>query len=172
MNTLRESNVALQEKGRNLENLVECYEQYSRRTCLRITNIPCEKDETSEKVLEKVKKLINEAGVDIPESNIDRAHRIGPQKDKKQAVIVKFTTFRHRTLLFRARRKLKNGVKLHVNISKKRFKLLLDAQKYVENVAEVQFVYADVNCNLKVKFRNNEESFFNSMQELEDILDK
>ena len=57
-------------------------------------------------------------------------------------------------------------------MSKKRFKLLLDAQKYVENAGEVQFVYADVNCNLKVKFRNNDESFCTSMQELEDILDK
>ena len=37
---------------------------------------------------------------------------------------------------------------------------------------EVQFLYADVNCNLRVKFHNNEESFFRSMQELEDILDR
>ena len=94
------------------------------------------------------------------------------KKDKKQAIIVKFTTFRHRTLLCRARKKLKNGVKLHIDLSRKRFKLLLDPQKYVENVGEVQFLYADVNCNLKVKFRNNDESFFTSMQELEDILDK
>ena len=151
--------------------MVECNEQYSRRTWLRITNIPCEKDETSEKVLEKIKRLVNEAGVDIPDSNIDRAHRIGPKKDKKQAIIVKLTTFRHRSLLYRARRKLKNGVKLHIDLSKKRFKLLLDAQKYVENVGEVRFVYADVNYNLKVKFRNNDERFFTSMQELEDFLD-
>ena len=53
-------------------------------TCLRITNVPCEKDETSEKVLEKVKKLVNEAGVDVPDSNIDRAHCIGPKKKQKK----------------------------------------------------------------------------------------
>ena len=57
-------------------------------------------------------------------------------------------------------------------LSKKRIKLLLQAQKYVENVGEVQFVNAYVNCNLKVNFRNNEENFFTSMQGLEDILDK
>ena len=106
----------------------ECNEQYRRRTGLRITNIPCKKDETLEKVLEKVKKMINEAGIDVPDSNTDRAHRIGPKKDKKQAIMVKFTTFRHRTLLFRARRKLKNGLKLNVDLSKERFKLLLDTQ--------------------------------------------
>ena len=97
---------------------------------------------------------------------------LDPKKDKKQAIIVKFTTYSHRTLLCRARRQLKNGVKLHIDLSKKRFKLFLDAQKYVENIGEVQFVYADVNCNLKVKFCSNDESFFTSMQEHEDILDK
>ena len=75
-------------------------------------------------------------------------------------------------MLYKARRKLKNGVKLHVDLSKKRFKLLLDAQKYVENAGEVQFVYADVNCNFKVRFRNDDASFFSLMQELEDILNK
>ena len=67
VNTLRESNAALQEKCNNLEHLVECNEQYSRRACLRITNIPCEKDETSEKALEKIKRLVNEEEVNIPE---------------------------------------------------------------------------------------------------------
>ena len=47
-----------------------------------------------------------------------------------------------------------------------RFKLLLDAQKYVKNVSGVQFVYANVNCNLEVKFCNYEGSFFISMQKL------
>ena len=84
VNTLREreSNVALQKKGKNLEHLVKCNGQYSRRTCLRITNIPCEKDETLEKVLEKVKRLVNEAGANIPNSNIDRAYRIGQKRQK------------------------------------------------------------------------------------------
>ena len=80
---LRESNVALQEKSKNLEHLVECNEQYSPRTCLRITNIPFEKDKTSKKVLEKFKKLVNEAGVDILDSNINRAQRTGPKKRQK-----------------------------------------------------------------------------------------
>ena len=52
--TDRESNVTLQEKYNNLEHLIECNKQYNRRTCLRITKIPCEKEETLEKVLEKV----------------------------------------------------------------------------------------------------------------------
>lgn len=103
--------MALQEKCNNLEHVVECDGYiYSRSTCLAITNIRCEKDETTD-------NEVNEVGVDIPDSNIDIAHQIERIKDKKQAVIVKFTTFRHHTLLFRARRKRKNIVKLDVDLS-------------------------------------------------------
>ena len=59
---------------------------------------------------------------------------LNPKKTNKQAFIVKLTTFRHRTLLFTARRKLKNGVKLHFDLSRKRLKLLLDAQRFIENI--------------------------------------
>ena len=79
----------------------------------------------SKKVLEKVEKLVNEAGVGIPDPNIDRAHRIQPKNDKKREIIVKLTIFRHCPLLFGARRKLKNGVKFNVDLYKKRFKLIL-----------------------------------------------
>ena len=58
-----------------------------------------------------------------------------------------------------------------MSMSLKWFKYLFDAQKYVKNVREVQFLYANVICDLKVKFCNYEESFFTSMQEIEDILD-
>ena len=59
--TLTESNVALQEKCINLEHLVKCDEQYGRKTCLRMNNIPSKTNETSKKVREKVRKLVNEA---------------------------------------------------------------------------------------------------------------
>ena len=71
---LKESNIALQKKCSDLELSIDNNEQYSRRTCLRITNIPCEEKETSEEVLKNVKKLIKEeAEVEIPEATIDRA---------------------------------------------------------------------------------------------------
>ena len=73
---------ALQKKCSELELSIDNNEQYSRRTCFRITNIPCEEKETSEKVLKKKKKLINEeAEVDIPEKTVDRAHHVGPKKN-------------------------------------------------------------------------------------------
>ena len=71
VSSLKESNTALQKKCSNLELSIDNSEQYSHRTCLRLTNIPCEEKETREEVLKKVKKLIKEeAEVDIPEETI------------------------------------------------------------------------------------------------------
>ena len=83
VSSLKESNIALQKKCSDLELSIVNNEHYSRRTCLRITNIPCEEKETSKEVLKKVKKLIKEeAEVGIPEESIDRSHRAGPKKNK------------------------------------------------------------------------------------------
>ena len=170
MSSLKASNVALQKKCSDLELSIDNNEEYSRRTCLRITNIPCEEKETSEEVLKKVKNLINEeADVEIPEETIDRAHRVGPKKNKTQAIIVKFSTFRHRTLFYRARKQLKNGIKLHIDPTKKRFNLLFDAQSFIQGEENVKYVYADINCNLKIRFSDNGEKIYSSMGELESM---
>ena len=74
-------------------------EQYSRRTSVRINNIPLPNDgnENSDQVFEKVKSVIEESEAEVPDHFIDRAHRVGkPFVDhdgtRKQQVIVKFTT--------------------------------------------------------------------------------
>ena len=46
--------------------------------------------------LDKVRSLIHEAQVEIPDSVIDRAHRIGPVRsvnNKSQSIIVRLSTF-------------------------------------------------------------------------------
>ena len=61
--------------------------------------------EKSQEVLEKVVNIIKEFEAEISESFLDTAHRIGPtytdnnNGKKMQSIIVRFTTFRHRTLL-------------------------------------------------------------------------
>ena len=65
----------------------------------------CQKNrsETSEQAF--VKEKIGEAGIEIPDVANDRARTIGSPRmnhDKRinvNAVIVRFTTFRHRTML-------------------------------------------------------------------------
>ena len=140
-----ESPVAIMENTINrLADNIDSNEQYSRRTSLRVLNIPLPsmeeddgvdeiEEETADICLEKVRDVIREAGVSIPDQCIDRCHRIGKiieEKDDdgnvtstKQAMIVKFTTWRHRTILYRARKKLSNK-KIFLDLTKKRFQLL------------------------------------------------
>ena len=91
--------------------------------CLCITGISTEKKETSDIVLTKL---------NIPDSTIDCAHRIG-KKGKRQAVIVCLTTHRHCTLFYKARRNIKSGPKIHIDLRNKQFYLLQEAQNFVSD---------------------------------------
>ena len=162
---VKQENLNLQEQTRkdrqDLEKYCEENEQYSRRLCLRIKNMKKQENESFDKVLEAIKCLFSEASINIPDACIDRTHRVSRTDD---TVIVRFTRFRHRTI--RKRKELKNGVKVHLDLTKPGLDLLIKASKYVKNLSNVDFVYADINCRLKIHFSNNNESFFDSMDDL------
>ena len=163
----------MQQNQTNQENMEEL-EQYGRRLCLRIDGIPTEKNEKSEDVLEKVKSLCHKAEVDIPDLAFDRAHRIGKTYNEKgtnrtcKSIIVRFTTFRHRTLLYRSKKKMSQNVRIKLDLTKKRYSVLSDANDYVKDVSMIKFCYADVNCRLKIKWsdENKEDTFFKSIDDL------
>ena len=102
----------LEKRIQTLEEEVDCQEQYSRRPNLRIQGIPEETNGTTE---QKVLLLINETMGFTPPlalTDVERAHRIGPPKDKegrprKRPIIVRFRAERLRDSVFRARSKLK-----------------------------------------------------------------
>ena len=151
-------------------------EQYGRRVCLRIEGVEHQANEKSEDVLEKVVNIIKESETEIPESALDRAHRIGPTYTdnntgkKMQSIIVRFTTFRHRTFLYANRKNIKSGARIRLDLTKDRYNLLVSARKRVNNCPEVNYVYADINCRLKVKLADESHKFFESMEELNGIL--
>ena len=138
-----------------LEDDGEELEQYSRRLCLRIDGVPSTDKETSDEVLEKVKSLASESGCDIPDVVIDRAHRIGKEyRDKRsnlscKSIIVRFTTFRHRTIFYRNRNKLKK-TKVKIDLTKRRYDIYTDAINFVKNYSKINFVMVDINCRLKL----------------------
>lgn len=61
---------------------------------------------TSNDVLDKVAKVSIKAGVEIPNEVVDRVHRIGQSHTDKNTntqckkVIMHFTTFHHRTVVY------------------------------------------------------------------------
>lgn len=91
-------------------------------------------------VLKKVEELIDESSVNIPDSTTDRAHRTGKKKGKRQAVIARFTTHRHRTLFYKARKKIKRGPEIYTDLTRKRFNLLEEAQYFVPDQEDDVFV--------------------------------
>ena len=77
--------------------------------------------------LKFVKGLIEEVpDLEIPEVVTDRAHRIGPdypnnKKTQKvcKSIIVRFTTFGHRTSFYRARKSIGNRAQVRLDLTKR-----------------------------------------------------
>ena len=77
LSTLKKDNESLRNDVNALQIKQDDAEQYSRRMCLRISGISETKHEdVTKKVLEFAKKLNSK----ISESDIDRAHRVGPAR--------------------------------------------------------------------------------------------
>ena len=167
-----EAQVAMLES--HVDHLCTCYEsqeQYSRRLCLRIDRVPLPlkgTKETADQVLDKVKKLFEEMEVDFPENVIDRAHRIGGIKSSdgmpsSQAIIVRLTTWHHRTMVYQARKKAKVA-KFRLDLTKARLDLLIAAQELLKPHPNC-FAFADINCRLRV-CSNNKLHLFDKLKRI------
>ena len=122
---LQQQITALAQQNKETQQGDDELEQYGRRLCLRIDSVPKQNNEKAEDVFKFVKDLIEEIpDLKIPEVVIDRAHRIGPDyTDKKtqkvcKSIIVRFTTFRHRTAFYRARRSIGNRAQVRLDLTK------------------------------------------------------
>ena len=62
-------------------------------------------------------------------------------------------------MFYQARKNLSENP-LHPDLTKERFTLYQKATDLVKSKKFVKYVYADVNCQLKVKLENNKKSFF------------
>ena len=128
-------------------------DQYSRRLCIR--GVPTTDNETSEEVFEKVQSMIHETECDIPDVVIDRAHRIGNgYKDRKtkilcKSIIVRFTTFRHRTMFYRNRNKLENNAIVKLDLIRKSYMTFMRALESVKKVTIVDYVMIDIYCRFQ-----------------------
>ena len=142
--------MSLKYANHQMYNSKEELEQYGRRLCLRINGAPVKWDETSDDVLKYIKEIFDEGELDIPDTVTDRAHRITPEcsdykiKKKRKAIIVRFTTLRHKTLVYWARKKIRNNVKIRLDLTKERHDLLLEANNLVEGNNDVKFSFVDI----------------------------
>ena len=125
-------------------------EQFGRRLCLRVDVIPAISNESSDDVMNLTKSLFKEVKVSVPDNVLDCSHRIGPiytervSHKKCKSIIVKFSTSRHRTLIYKAKKNLKSA-KVKVDLMKSIFDLLKRANYHVKEIHVINFCYADVN---------------------------
>ena len=164
-----------------LERKCDDLESYTRRQNLRIIGIPEPQDgsETADICVQKVKEEI--ARLEIPinlDAAIDRAHRVGPKKDKtgktvQRAMIVRFTSWKSRTHVYTNRKKVANsGTSFYVDLTKRRVDLKKKATEKVNGNEKVKFAYADMNNNTCLMLKDGSKKFFNSEEELDAILGK
>ena len=146
--------------------------------CLRFEGFPTEKNETSDKGSEKIMGICKDSGLEIPDRVTDRLHRTGvPYVDKAtnkscKSIIVRFFTFRYRTIVCRGKKTMKCPVRGKIDLTNKWHNLLVFANKYVSNIDSVKFCYADTNCRLKIKWEDESinDTFFCSLGELKSHL--
>ena len=117
-------------------------EHYSRKLCLRNDGFLTFDNETSDKVFDKVKFLIKETSCDIPDVVIDRAQK--SYNDKKTNVRGKSITYK--------------------------FKIFTKAIETVKSYDNVIYVMVDINCRLKVVFKDWCGIFFTDNMSLQEVL--
>ena len=58
------------------------------------------------------------------------------------------------------------GVRFYIDQTKRRFQLKKKAAEYVKTKPQVDFVFVDVNCSLCIRFKSGQLKYFNSEEEL------
>ena len=125
-----------------LDRRIDEVEQYGRRTCLRFNNTQVSKDSSKEDCAKIISNIRKETKSSVGKQAIDRAHRIRPKKTNKggittQQIIVHFNSFTVRTKVNRNRTKITSNVKVGLDLTKSRLRMLLDAQAVAAQNSDV-----------------------------------
>ena len=142
-----------------LSQEVDDLQQYQRRACVTLDGITPSEHETTEEITKKTKNVMlknlnfSEKEVDI---ELDKCHRLGPTRDGKQSTIVRFRLHVFKENVCQKQKEIKRKkIKVKLSLTKHRTKTIKHAHQITENNAEVKFVYADMNGNLKLRLHNS-----------------
>ena len=121
--------------------------------------------------------MIKALNVHVPNECIDRAHRIGKiheddEGKQRQQIIVRFTTWRHRTAVYQARKNDNNKkYAIRLDLTKERLNLLKDAREILsgKDSPGIDFVFADVNCRIMAKLSDGSLKGFCNISEFETL---
>ena len=78
-------------------------------------------------------------------------------------------SFRHRRMFNRNRKRLKD-VCIKLDLTKCRHRILKDAIDLAKEHPELDYVYADINCRLKIVFKDGTSNFCNDIDNLKSMI--
>ena len=162
-------------------------EQYSRRSCIRIHGIELDENTSSENVDRILYDCFQKINVPYDRNEIDRAHRIGKvvvdrvSGKSSRPIIVKFKSWKTRCEFYKARPKAyQNGTKkpgsnqlpfsVSLDLTKRRYQLLSRAKRLIEDNKKFNYSFSDINCSLGIKSADDRFLYFNTNDELYDII--
>ena len=143
--------------------------QYVRRLDLRIFGVPSSSfhDKTVE---EWALQYFNEdLAVSLSGDAIERAHRIGKANGGKVQVIVRFSTWKNRCLVYSSRKKGKFPISVDLTQENQTFYKAVRAV-VAKNPSECAFSFVDITCRVGVKLHNGSLKFPRSVKALVDML--
>ena len=118
----------------------------------------------------KVQEVFSELNAEIPENVIDRAHRIGKvvkiNGNNVWQMIVRMTTWRHRTMVYEARKNC-GKYKVKLDLTKHRINLLKKANEQFKSDKH-SFAFCNINCQ-PYWFNNGKYHYFNDLEELQNL---
>ena len=95
-------------------------------------------------------------------------------KKDPAAIIVKFTTWRHRTMLYRSRELVndKLGYKVTLDITRENIVMMNGLRNFVteNNIETVEYIFCDINCQPTIKMKDNSFLRFDTIDEGKQLL--
>ena len=123
--TLKKENSDLKERVERIEHQADCNQQYSCRNCLVFHGIPESSLTTDMTIINEMREKLN---INIEPSDLGRTHRLPSTKLKP--IIVKFTRYNTRNLIFMNKKRLKHlGISITESLTCTRVKALKAAQE-------------------------------------------
>ena len=180
MTKVESTNKILSKVNAELSKEVDRLDQYHRRSNVILKNMILPEEEQIPTLSKKVTKVLKD-DLSISDSilnDIDKLHRVGKiKKNKKgkntQDIIIRFKSHFARYTVMEKRKELQN-LKICPNLTHKRGKLWYDASQRVATIPQINFVFADIHGDLKIRLHNefgNRSVFnFSTMEELEALM--
>ena len=116
-------------------------------------------------------------GILFDQNEIDRAHGMGKpfldkeRKKKVRSIIAKFKA-RPKNYVNEGKKPGLTSFSVSLDLTKRRYSLLAMAKSIIKDNPAVMFAFADINCSLALKSNDYKFHYFNSEDELNEILQK